>query len=85
LGPHTREYPSLLSDEVEPINTILGKKVVKKTRDNDYIQYLIKWNDHPLEDTTWMTTSYISKYGSNIDKLMDKSSQRNLVFLGSLM
>jgi len=47
--------------------------VVKKTRDKEYIQYLVKWKDHLLEGATWMKTSSISNLGRNIEELMDMS------------
>ena len=34
---------------------ILDKRVFKKTRGQEYFQYLIKWKDKPEEDATWMT------------------------------
>ena len=34
---------------------ILDKKVFKKTRGQEYFQYLINWKDQPIEDATWTT------------------------------
>ena len=33
---------------------ILDKKVFKRTKGQEYLQYLIKWKDQPDEDATWM-------------------------------
>ena len=38
------------------IEAILGQKIVKKTRDKEYFQCLVKWKNHLLEHATWMTT-----------------------------
>ena len=38
---------------------ILDKRVFKKTRGQEYFQYLIKWRDQPIEDATWMTETML--------------------------
>jgi hypothetical protein len=32
---------------------ILDKRVSKKTRRKQYVEYLVKWKDHPVEDASW--------------------------------
>ena len=32
---------------------ILYKRVGKKTRRKEYFEYLVKWEDHPVEDASW--------------------------------
>ena len=44
----------LIAQPLQP-EMILDKKVFKKTRGQEYFQYLIKWKDQPIEDATWMT------------------------------
>ena len=54
------------------IESILNQKVVKKTKGNEYLQYLVKQKNQPVEDATWMKTTYISKYGNiSVEELMD--------------
>lgn len=53
---------------------ILDKRMIKKTRDIEYFEYLIKWKNHPIEDSTWMTVAKIKKIDSFIDELMNRSS-----------
>ena len=36
---------------------ILEKRVKKKTRGKEYFEYLVKWVGHPVEDSTWLTTT----------------------------
>jgi hypothetical protein len=55
------------------IESVLDKKVVKRTRGKEYFQYLVKWKGQPLEDAMWMTTTEISKYGKSIEELMEQS------------
>ena len=52
---------------------ILDEMVRKKTRDKEYFEYLIKWRDHLVEDSTWMTATMLQKNGSTLEDLMDKS------------
>jgi len=49
---------------------ILDKRVKKKTRGKEY---LVKWKDHPVEDSTWMTTTLLHKSRNIVEYLLDKS------------
>ena len=49
-------------------------KVVKKTRGKEYLEYLVKWQGHPAEDSTWMSATDLEKQGYAIDDLMSRSS-----------
>ena len=42
--------------EAQPLEAekILDTKLVKSTRQKDYLEYLVKWKAHPIEDATWM-------------------------------
>ena len=51
----------------------LDTRVSKKPRGKKYYEYLIKWKDHPMEDSTWMTTTMIHKSCVTIEDLMDRS------------
>ena len=55
------------------VEKILDNKVKKTTRGNEYFEYLVKWVGHPVEDSTWLTTTMLQKSGTCIEELMDKS------------
>ena len=52
---------------------ILDKRLFKRTRGQDYFQYLIKWKDKPEEDATWMTEGMLQKISRSVEELMDRS------------
>ena len=52
---------------------ILDMRLSKKTRGKEYYEYLIKWKDHPMEDSTWMTTTMLQKSGVTVKYLMERS------------
>ena len=52
---------------------ILDKRVSKKIRSKEYYEYLIKWKNHPIEDSTWMTSTMLQKSGVTVEDLMDMS------------
>ena len=45
----------------------------KKTRGKEYYEYLIKWKNHPIEDSTWMASTMLQKSGVIVEDLMDRS------------
>ena len=51
---------------------ILDKRVFKRTRGQEYFQYLIKWRDKPEEGATWMTEGMLQKIGRLVEELMDR-------------
>jgi len=51
----------------------MDKKVFKKTRGQEYFQYLVKWKDQPTAEATWVTKDMLQKLGSSVDELMDRS------------
>lgn len=54
------QVPKTVKKEVE---VILDQRVSKKTRGQTYFQYLVKWKGQPLEDSSWLTTVELQKYG----------------------
>jgi hypothetical protein len=42
---------------------IIEQRVVKKTRRKTYPEYLLKWKDHPVEDSSWVIELDILKHG----------------------
>ena len=53
---------------------ILEQKVRKKTRGQEYWEYLVKWQGLPKEDATWMSAANLEKKGHNVEDLMSMSS-----------
>jgi hypothetical protein len=52
---------------------IIDKRVSKKTRRKTYIEYLVKWKGHPIEDVPVGKVNQISeKHGQTVQELMDK-------------
>ena len=49
-------------------------KVAKKTRGKEYLEYLVKWQGHPAEDSIWMSAADLEKKGYAIGDLMSGSS-----------
>jgi hypothetical protein len=41
------------------VEKILDIKVVRKTWRKEYLEYLVKWKNHPIEDSTWMNVAYL--------------------------
>ena len=40
---------------------IIEQRDGKKTRMKTYLEYLVKWKDHPMEDASWVTEPDILK------------------------
>ena len=53
------------------IEAILDKRILRKTTNKTFFQYLVKWKDHPTEDAAWMTEQEISKYDVQPKDLME--------------
>ena len=58
--------------EKPQIEKILVQRIAKKTRRKIYYEYLFKWKDHPMEDSSWVTKPDILKHGKIVHELMDK-------------
>eukprot|EP00253_Pinus_taeda_P002905 PITA_02905 len=41
------------------IERILDTQVAKRTRQKEYLQYLVKWKNRPIEDSSWLNTRQI--------------------------
>jgi hypothetical protein len=59
--------------EKPQMECILDKRVGKKTRRKEYFEYLVKWKNHPVEDTSWETEVGIQKHGQTVQELIDRS------------
>jgi hypothetical protein len=52
---------------------IIEQRVGKKTRRKTYPEYLVKWKDHLVEDSSWVIELDILKHGKIVQELMDRS------------
>jgi hypothetical protein len=52
---------------------ILKQRVGRKTRRKMHPEYLVKWRDDPVEDSSWVIESDILKHGNIVQELMDMS------------
>ena len=62
--------------EAQPLEAekILDTKVVKSTRQKDYLEYLVKWKAHLVEDAIWMSASELEAKGFSVVDLMNRGS-----------
>eukprot|EP00253_Pinus_taeda_P035934 PITA_35934 len=65
-----RQMPYIQPPKIE---SILDTKVAKRTRQKEYLQYLVKWKNCPIEDSSWLDARQIEQTGSSVEKLMDQS------------
>lgn len=65
------------------IKRIFFTRVVKWTRWKEYVQYLVKWNNYPIEDSLLIDAKKIEQTGSSVEKLMDRN--HDFFFPESLM
>jgi hypothetical protein len=49
--------------EKPQMESIIDKRFNKKTRRNDYFEYLVKWKGHLVEDASWEDEAKIQKHG----------------------
>jgi hypothetical protein len=59
----TKQMPIAKKPQIE---SIIDKRVRKKTRRKEYFEYLVKWNGHPLEDASWEDEAEIQKHGQTV-------------------
>ena len=68
------DWKGQLPQKEQPhIESILDKRVSKKTKYKEYFQYLVKWKDQPSVDAAWMNEMEISKYNVNPEELLKNS------------
>ena len=51
---------------------ILHTRVAKSTRKKDYLEYLVKWKERPIEYSTWMNVVELESKGFTVVDLMNK-------------
>jgi hypothetical protein len=54
------------------MESILDKRVSKRTRRKEYFEYLVKLKGHPVEDASWENEAEIQKHGKTVRELMDR-------------
>ena len=67
-----KQLPSVRTHEIEGI---LRTQVAKKTRKKEYLRYLVKWKDRPMEDSSWLDETQIRKAGYSVEELMERSHE----------
>jgi hypothetical protein len=45
------------------MESIIDKRISKKTRRKVYFEYLVKWKGHPVEDASWEDERRIQNHG----------------------
>jgi hypothetical protein len=64
----------MLVAEKRQMESIIDKRVSRKTRRKDYFEYLVKWIGHLVEDASWEDEAEIQKNGQTVEDLMNRSS-----------
>ena len=67
-----RQMPSAQPLEIE---RILDTQVARRTRQKEYLQYLVKWKNRPIEDSSWLNARQIQQAGYSVKNLMDGSHE----------
>ena len=52
-------------------NNLLDKIVYKKTRGEDYWEFIIKWKNSSISEATWKTETSLQREGVDHNKLID--------------
>ena len=55
------------------IDKILDKRATKRTRNNEYFEYLVKWQGCMVEDSTWITEQELQLQGFDLVDIEDNS------------
>jgi hypothetical protein len=69
----TKQMPVAKKPQME---SILDKRVSKRTRRKEYFEYLVKWKGHPVKDASWENEAEIQKHGQTVRELMDRSPSK---------
>jgi hypothetical protein len=67
----TKQMPVAEKPQME---SVIDKRVSKKTRRKEYFEYLVKWKGHPVEDASWEDEATIHRHGQTVQELMNRSS-----------
>jgi hypothetical protein len=64
--------------EKPQMESILDKRVSKRTRRKEYFEYLVKWKSHPVEDASWESESEIQKHDAGASQASQRGDRRQL-------
>jgi hypothetical protein len=67
----TKQMPLAEKPQME---SIIDKRISKKTKRKEYFEYLVKWKGHPVEDASWGDEAEIHKHGQTVQELMKRTS-----------
>jgi hypothetical protein len=56
------------------MESIIDKRISRKTRRKEYFEYLVKWKGHPFEDASWEDEEEIHRHGQIMQELMNRIS-----------
>jgi hypothetical protein len=59
----TKQMPVAENPQME---SIIDKRISRKTRRKEYFEYLVKWKGHPVEDASWEDEVAIQKHGQTV-------------------
>jgi hypothetical protein len=59
--------------EKPQMEKILEQRVGRKAKRKMYPEYLVKWKDHPVEDSSWVTEPDILRHRKTVREIMDRS------------
>jgi hypothetical protein len=59
--------------EKPQMESIIDKRVSRKTKRKEYFEYLVKWKEHLVEDASWENEEEIQKHGKTVQDLMNRS------------
>jgi hypothetical protein len=67
----TKQMPVAAKPQME---SIIDKRVSRRTKRKEYFEYLVKWKGHPVEDASWEDEAEIQKHGQTVQELINRSS-----------
>ena len=56
------------------MESIIDKRISRKTMRKEYFEYLVKWKGHPVEYDNLEDEATIQKHGKTMKELMNKIS-----------
>jgi hypothetical protein len=60
----------MLVAEKPQMESIIDKRVSRKTKRKEYFEYLVKWKGHPTEYASWEDEAKIQKHGQTVQEVM---------------
>jgi hypothetical protein len=56
------------------MESIIDKRISRRTRRKEYFEYLVKWKGHRVEHASWKDEAEIQKHGKTMQEIMNRSS-----------